>query len=86
MIAGSALQYFDMKTVAEIEATLSEMSTEALRHLEVAIHAIYRKRHERVIYDDAYGVWLEDDQTSAAAEVCAVLDDQEEDRGHAGAR
>jgi hypothetical protein len=75
-----------MKTVTEIEATLPEMPTEDLHHIELVIHSIYRKRHERVIYDDAYGVWLEDDQTSAAAEVCAVLDEQEEDRGDAGAR
>jgi hypothetical protein len=47
-----------VKTVAEIEATLPEMPTEDLHRLEVVIHGIYRKRHERVIYDDAYGVWL----------------------------
>ena len=61
---------------------MPEMPTEELHHIEVTIHGIYRKRHERVIYDDAYGVWLEDDQTSAAAEVCGLLDKQEEGRGH----
>jgi hypothetical protein len=69
-------QYDGMKTVAEIEAALPEMPTAELHHLEVTIHGIYRERHERVIYDDGYGVWLEDDQTSAAAEVCSLLDTQ----------
>lgn len=82
----NSLQYGGMKTVAEIEATLPEMPTAELHHIEVTIHGIYRRRHERVIYDDAYGVWLEDDQTSAADEVCSLLDAQEEGRGHTAAR
>ncbi len=71
-----------MKTSTDIEATLPELSTEDLHRIECVIHGIYRRRHDRVIYDDAYGIWLEDDQTSAASEVFRVLDEQEED--HAG--
>jgi len=62
-----------MKSTAEIEAALPALKTEDLHHIECEIHRLYRDRRERVIYDDAYGVWLEDDQTSAAAEVFGML-------------
>ena len=31
-----------------------------------------------IIFEDSYGVWTEDDQISAAAEVFAMLDREEE--------
>jgi hypothetical protein len=67
-----------MKAVAEIEAKLPDLHTEDLYHIECVIHELYRRRNERVIYDDAYGFWMTEDQTSAAAEVFALFDKQEE--------
>jgi hypothetical protein len=75
-----------MKTVAEIESSLLEMPTKDLHHIEATIHQIYRNRNERVIYDDAYGVWLAEDQTSVAAEVFGLLEQHEEEAGDAEAR
>lgn len=67
-----------MKTVAEIEGELPDLSIEDLHHIECVIHELYRRRNERVIYDDAYGLWMTEDQTSAASEVLALFDEQEE--------
>lgn len=75
-----------MKTLAEIECSLLEMPTKDLHHLEATIHQIYRQRNERVIYDDAYGVWLAEDQASVAAEVFGMLEHYEEGSGDAEAR
>jgi len=66
-----------MRAVAEIEAELSDLRTEDLYHIECMIHELYRRRNERVIYDDAYGLWMSEDQTSAASEVFALFDKQE---------
>ena len=66
-----------MKAVAEIEAELPDLRTEDLHHIECVIHELYRRRNERVIYDDAYGLWMTEDQTSAASEVFALFDEQE---------
>jgi hypothetical protein len=75
-----------MNKTLEIETTLPALSTEDLHHIEIAIHGIYRHRQERIIYDDAYGVWLEDDQVSAAADVCRLLDEQEDGHASTGPR
>jgi hypothetical protein len=80
------VKYDIMKAVSEIEATLAGLSTEDLHHVEVKIHELYRSRHERVIYDDAYGIWLEDDQASAAAEAFRLIDEEEEGRAGADTR
>ncbi|MDI6735356.1 MAG: hypothetical protein QME42_04035 [bacterium] len=67
-----------MKAVAEIESELPDLRTEDLHHIECMIHELYRRRNERVIYDDAYGLWMTEDQTSVASEVFALFDKQEE--------
>ncbi len=67
-----------MSTVQEIEASLLNLSTDELHHIERVIHDLYRVRNESVIYDDAYGIWTEYDQTSAASEVFGLLDKQED--------
>lgn len=67
-----------MKAVAEIEAELPDLRTEELHHIECVIHELYRRRKERVIYDDAYGLWMTEDQTSAASEVFTLVDKEEE--------
>ena len=63
-----------MRTVQEIEASLPNLSTDELRHIERVIRDLYRARHEMIIYDDDYGIWTEQDQISTAAEVFESLD------------
>ena len=46
-----------MRTVQEIEASLPNLSTDELQHIERSIHDLYRARHEHIIYDYDYGVW-----------------------------
>jgi len=70
-----------MKTVAEIEEKLPDLSTEDLHRLECEIRGLYRKRNDRVIYDDAYGLWVDEDQISAASEVFVLFDKEEEQNG-----
>jgi hypothetical protein len=70
-----------MTALAKIESTLPTLSSKELRQLERAIHCVYRERNEPILYDDAYGVWTEDDQASAAAEVFMMLEDAEGDYG-----
>ena len=66
-----------MLTVQEIEASLTNLSTDELRHIEQVIRDLYRARHETIIYDDDYGVWTERDQNSLAAEIFALLEKAE---------
>lgn len=67
-----------MSTVAEITSALPKLSTEELQQVERALISIYRQRHTGIIYDDAYGVWTEEDQASVAAQVFAMMDAEEE--------
>jgi hypothetical protein len=64
-------------TMQEIAATLPSLSTDDLHRIECRIRELYRQRNDPVIYDDDYGVWTEEDQASAAAEVFAMFDEQE---------
>ena len=57
-----------MSTVAEIKSALPNLSLPELRQVEQAVRQLYRQRGAGVIYDDAYGIWTEEDQASAAAE------------------
>ncbi len=59
--------------MCEIQEVLPKLSNAELRQVEEAVRQLYRDRHAGVIFDDAYGIWAEDDQTSAAAEAFAVL-------------
>ena len=63
-----------MKTVAEIEAKLPDLSSADLHRWECEIRELYRKRNDRVIYDDDYGLWVDEDQISAASEVFVMFD------------
>ena len=63
-----------MSTVAEIESALPQLNADELLHVEAALHRLQRERGVGIIFDDAYGVWTEDDQASVAAEAWAVLD------------
>ena len=66
-----------MRTVQEIEASLTNLSPDELRHIERVIRDLYRARHETIIYDDGYGIWTEQDQISTAVEVFESLDKAE---------
>ena len=66
-----------MRTVQEIEASLTNLSTDELRHIERVIRDLYQARCEHIIYDDNYGIWTEQDQNSVAVEVFELLDKAE---------
>ena len=65
---------FAMTTLAEIEAALPKLTPEELMRVEAALHKLQRERKVGIIFDDAYGVWTEDDQASLAAEAWQILD------------
>ena len=67
-----------MSTVADITNALPELTTQELQQIERALIGIYRQRNSGIIYDDAYGVWTEEDQVSAAAQVFALMDAEDE--------
>jgi hypothetical protein len=70
-----------MSTVVEISQALSGLNDEELRQVERALISIYRQRGTGIIYDDAYGVWTEEDQASASAQVFALMDEAERKSG-----
>jgi hypothetical protein len=63
-----------MSTVAEIESALPKLSAEELLQIEATLHRLQRERGVGIIFDDAYGVWTEDDQVSVAEEAWTTLD------------
>lgn len=67
-----------MSTVAEIADALPKLNDQELHQVERALISIYRQRRSGIIYDDAYGVWTEEDQISASAQVFALMDAEEE--------
>lgn len=67
-----------MRTVQQIAASLSTLTTAELHHIEQVIHDLYGVRHEPIIYDDDYGIWTEYDQVSVASEVFEMFDKAEE--------
>ena len=66
-----------MRTIQEITAALTNLSTDELQHIKRVIRDLYRARHETIIYDDRYGIWTEQDQVSMAVEVFELLDNAE---------
>jgi len=69
-----------VSTVSEIRADLSGLTNEDLREVDAALRQQFRARKVGVLYDDAYGVWTEEDQASAAAEVFILMDREEQGR------
>jgi hypothetical protein len=67
--------YF-MSTVSEIRTALPGLTTEELRAVDAALREQFRGRKIGILYDDAYGLWTEDDQASAAAEAFALMDQE----------
>ncbi len=67
-----------MNTVTEISNALPALNNEELRQVERALISIYRQRRTGIIYDDAYGVWTEEDQMSVADQTFALMDAEEQ--------
>lgn len=63
-----------MSTVAEITSALSNLSTEELQQVERALISIYRQRKSGIIFDDAHGVWTEEDQMATADQAFQMFD------------
>jgi hypothetical protein len=63
-----------MSTFAEIEEVLPRLTVEELMRVESLLHKLQRQRHAGVIYDDAYGVWTDEDQASISVEAWDTLD------------
>ncbi len=72
-----------VSTLNEIQAVLPRLTTEELRVVDAAVRAQFRARKVGVVYDDAYGLWTEEDQASAAAEAFGLMDGEEGGRGAA---
>jgi hypothetical protein len=66
-----------MSTATEIQAALPALSNDDLKKVDAALREQYRERKIGILYDDSYGVWTEEDQVSAAAEVFAMMDKEE---------
>jgi len=64
-----------MRTRVEIEKALPQLGAEDLMRVEAALHRLQRERKQGIIFDDAYGVWTEDDQASVAAEAWSLMED-----------
>jgi hypothetical protein len=75
-----------VSTVSEIQAALPNLGNEELRQVEETVRQLYRQRNAGIIFDDAYGLWTEADQASAAAEVFKMFDREEADHGSAEAQ
>jgi hypothetical protein len=63
-----------MITVSEIRTALPRLTTEELRAVDAALREQFHARKIGILYDDAYGLWTEEDQASAAAEAFALMD------------
>lgn len=66
-----------MSTIEEIQKVLPSLSTEELRDVEALIRHLYRERKVALIYDDSYGTWTDEDQTSVVAETFSSFDADE---------
>ncbi len=66
-----------MSTVSEIQEALPSLKTEELQALDAALREQFRTRKLGILYDDAYGLWMEEDQASAAAEAFVLMDREE---------
>ena len=71
-----------MSTVSEIQAALPRLTTEELQAVDLALRDQFRERKIGIFYDDSYGLWTEEDQTSASAEVFSLMDQEEKRHGN----
>ena len=71
---------FRMSTVSEIQAVLPQLTTQELQAVDAALREQFRSRKIGILYDDAYGLWTEEDQAATAAEAFALMDREERHR------
>jgi len=71
-----------MSAVSEIRAALPQLTNRDLQELDAAVREQFRARKIGILYDDAYGIWTEEDQASAAAEAFALIDREDQPREH----
>ncbi len=69
-----------MSTVSEIQAALPQLTPTELQAVDAALREQFRARKIGILYDDAYGVWTEEDQASAAAEAFVLMDQEQQRR------
>ncbi len=60
--------------VAEITRVLPRLSNEELRDLERAILQTYRQRGVGILFDDAYGIFTEQDLVTVCEEALQVVE------------
>jgi hypothetical protein len=70
-----------MSTVSEIQAALPQLTVEELQVVDAALRQQFRARKLGILHDDAYGLWTEEDQASAAAEAFGLMDQAEKHPG-----
>jgi hypothetical protein len=70
-----------MSKLSEIQAVLPGLTADELRAVDAALRQQFRQRKLGILYDDAYGLWTEEDQASVAAEAFALMDREEERHG-----
>ena len=69
-----------MGTVKDIQAALPRLDVEELQAVDAAVRQQFRARKVGILYDDAYGLWTEEDQVSAAAEAFALMEAEQSSR------
>jgi len=69
-----------MGKVSEIQEALPHLSVEELQVVDTAVREQFRARKLGILYDDAYGLWTQEDQASAAAQAFALMDHEESSR------
>lgn len=71
-----------MSTLGEIEAALPRLNDDELRQLDRTVRRLYRERHPKVIYDDAYGVYTDADLIASAEEAFLMYDKEEKEHAN----
>lgn len=63
-----------MSTVAEIAGAISQLSNDELPEVEKLVLQSYRERKIGIIFDDAYGIFTEEDLRAMQEQVLRVID------------
>jgi hypothetical protein len=63
-----------MSTVAEINEVIPQLTDQELQAVEQKLIQEYRKRKFGIIYDDAYGIWTEEDLRAVQEQALRVIE------------
>ena len=69
-----------VSTVGEIQAALHGLTDEELQKVEAMLQEQLRSRKIGILYDDAYGIWTDEDQASAATQAFFLMEEEEKKR------